>query len=318
VNELDTTSEVIAIDVGGTLTKAARIDVGGVARELVSVPTPVAQGTDGILELVVDLAKSFEGRNVMGVSVVVPGIVDSSEGVARHSVNLGWREWPLRDLLQERLAHRVCVGHDVTAAGEAEMRTGEGLENGVVIVIGTGIASVLVSNHEIMRGAHGTAGELGHVVVRDPGVRCRCGSSGCLEAYASAGALATRYRDIAGGAVDVVDVVDAEWVIREAAHNHYAHEAWTQAIDCLAKALAMVISVQDPGKIIIAGGLSLAGDTLITPLVESLETRLTERSVPPIVLSRYRQHAGVVGAAIQFYRPVGGVDFSSWMPWSCE
>jgi glucokinase len=314
VNKLDITSEVIAIDVGGTLTKAARIDVRGVARALVSVATPASKGTDGILDLVVDLAKSFEARNVMGVSVVVPGIVDPVEGVARHSVNLGWREWPLRDLLEERLTHRVTLGHDVTAAGEAEMRTGEGIENGVVIVIGTGIASVLVSNHEIMRGAHGTAGELGHVVVREPGVLCRCGSSGCLEAYASAGALALRYRDFAGGEVGAVD---AEWVIREVAHDPYAHEVWTQAIDCLAHALAMVISVQDPGIVVIAGGLSLAGDTLVSPLVESLERRLLGRSVPPIVLSRYRQHAGVVGAAIQFYRTVGVTDFSSWMPWSC-
>lgn len=306
--QVDATSEVIAIDIGGTLTKAARIGRGGVARAFVSVATPVSEGIDAILELAVSLAKSLETPEVIGVGVVVPGIVDSLVGVARYSANLGWHDWPLRELLEERLTHRVTLGHDVSAAGETEMRSGDGIDDGLVVVIGTGIACVSVLNGEIIKGAHGMAGELGHVVVRDQGVRCRCGNRGCLEAYASTGALPLRFRDSGGGDAD------AESIVRDLASEPIAQEVWNQAIDCLATALAMVISVQDPGKIVIAGGLSLAGDTLTAPLVTALKSKLLWRSPPPVELSRYRHHAGVVGAAMQFYQTVGLNDFSVWAP----
>ncbi|MDH2904212.1 MAG: ROK family protein [Actinomycetota bacterium] len=302
------TAQVIAIDVGGTLTKAARIDSSGVAQSLVVVPTPVSSGADAILELAVSLAKSLATPDVIGVGVVVPGIVDSSRGVARYSANLGWRDWPLRSLLEERLPYRVSLGHDVAAAGETEMRTGDGIDNGLVVVIGTGIASVTVLDGEIVRGAQGMAGELGHVVVRENGALCRCGNRGCLEAYASTGALPLRFRDLGGGDAD------AETIVRDLESDPIAHEVWNQAVDCLATALAMVISVLDPGKIVIAGGLSLAGDTLVTPLMSSLGNKLVWRSAPPVELSHYRQHAGVVGAAMQFYRSVGHSNFSAWTP----
>ncbi|NNN09225.1 MAG: ROK family protein [Acidimicrobiaceae bacterium] len=306
--EVDATSEVIAIDVGGTFTKAARIDVRGVARSFAMVPTPVAEGPEAILELAVSLARSLETPNVIGVGVVVPGIVDSSKGVARYSANLGWRDWPLRDLMEERLLHRVNLGHDVMAAGETEMRTGAGIENGLVVVIGTGIASVTVLNGEVVKGAQGMAGELGHVVVRNQGALCRCGNRGCLEAYASTGALPLRFRDLGGGDAD------AESIVRELSSDSFAQEVWSQAIDCLATALAMVVSILDPGKIVIAGGLSLAGEALTTPLSASLNSKLLWRASPPIELSHYQQHAGVVGAAMQFYRTVGLNDFSTWSP----
>lgn len=310
--EVDATSEVIAIDIGGTYTKAARIDINGMARAFVSVPTPVSQGTDAILELVVGLARSLERPDVVGVGVVVPGIVDSSKGVARYSANLGWRDWPLREILESKLTHRVTLGHDVTAAGEMEMRAGDGIDNGLVVVIGTGIASVAVVNGEIVQGANGMAGELGHVVVRDQGVCCPCGNRGCLEAYASTGALPLRFRDFGGGDAD------AESIVRDIEREPIAREVWNQAIDCLATALAMVISVQDPGKIVLAGGLSLAGDTLTAPLVASLKSKLLWRTPPPIELSRYRDHAGIVGAAMQFFRTVSLNDFSSWTAWRCD
>ena len=303
------TAQVIAIDIGGTLTKAARIDSNGVAQSLVVVPTPVSAGTDAILELAVSLAKSLETPDVIGVGVVVPGIVDSLGGVACCSANLGWRDWPLRRLLEARLPYRVSLGHDVAAAGETEMRTGDGIDNGLVVVIGTGIASVTVLAGEIVKGAQGMAGELGHVVVRENGALCRCGNRGCLEAYASTGALPRRFRDLGGGGE-----ADAETIVRDFESDPIAHEVWNQAIDCLATSLAMVVSVLDPGKIVIAGGLSLAGDTLVAPLMTALRNKLVWRLAPPVELSHYRQHAGVVGAAIQFYRSAGHSDFSAWTP----
>ncbi len=172
--KVDATSEVIAIDIGGTFTKAALINARGVARSVTQVPTPVLQGLDAILEMTLGLARSLRTPHVIGVGVVVPGIVDSAHGVARYSANLGWREWPLRDLLEKQLHCRVSLGHDVKSAGEAEMRAGEPIDNGLVMVIGTGIASVTVLNGEVLQGAQGMAGELGHVVVRREGVRCRC------------------------------------------------------------------------------------------------------------------------------------------------
>ena len=312
MTEINADSEVIAIDIGGTNIKAARIDSRGNALAFASVATPVTRGKDAILGVVVNVARSLETANVSGVSLVVPGIVDSPNGVARYSANLGWRNWPLREILAETLNHRVTLGHDVMAAGETEMRTGQGMGNGLVVVIGTGVACVTVMDGQIVRGAEGMAGELGHVVVRPGGAVCGCGNRGCLEAYASAGALPLRFRDVAGRDTDV------ESIVRNVKNDSIAQEVWAQAIDCLASALAMVICVQDPAKIVLAGGLSLAGDALTVPLVKALKAQLVWRAPPSVELSRFRQHAGVVGAAIQFYQSMGVKDFSTWRPWPLE
>ncbi len=130
------------------------------------------------------------GQTPVAAGVAIPGVVDEARGVAVFAANLGFRDVPLRDLVAERLGLPAALGHDMRAAGLAEARlgAGHGAEDVIFVGIGTGIAAAHVRGGHTNSGAHGAAGELGHIVVRPGGPACACGQRGCLETGASASA----------------------------------------------------------------------------------------------------------------------------------
>src|SRR3954468_12416571 len=185
---------VVAVDVGGTSIKAARVSAAGEIADARSVPTPVADGPEAVVASVRASVRSLaDGAGAIGV--VVPGVVDVPAGVARYSANLGWGDVPLTRLLADDTGLPVALEHDVRAAGIAERRAGGvgGARDALVLVIGTGIAGVVITGDVAVRGATDLAGEIGHVPVHPDGEPCACGQRGCLETYASAGAIARRY-----------------------------------------------------------------------------------------------------------------------------
>ncbi len=304
---------VVAVDVGGTAIKAQLVDGAGVVRHARTEPTPagdpdaaVAAVRAVVRTLAADAARA--GIAVPAAGVVVPGEVDTEAGVARYSANIGWRDVPLRDLLATDIATPVALGHDVAAAALAERELGAaaGLADCTVVVIGTGIASVSTVGGRVRRGAHGGAGELGHVPVRPGGEICACGQRGCLEAYSSARAVATRYAAARGGAATSADVVarlDTDPV---------AARIWHEAVDALADALVGVTMLDDPERIVLAGGLSGAGDALLEPLRAAVTSRLAWRPAPLIEASPLGARAGRLGAALLAWRLAGLDDVSSW------
>src|SRR5205823_5291438 len=155
--------------------------------------------------------------------IVVPGVVDEDAGIARWSANVGFREVPLRDLLGGHLGLPAVLGHDVRAGGLAEARlgAGRGYRHVLFIGIGTGIA-----------GAHGAAGEVGHIVVRPGGPKCGCGVQGCLESVASAAAIGRTYAERTGIAATAAQVAG-----RAAADEPAAVGVWAEAVDALADGL---------------------------------------------------------------------------------
>lgn len=142
-------------------------------------------------------------------------------------------------------------------------------------------------------GAHGTAGELGHVVVDPAGPPCACGARGCVEAIAAAPALERRYAELGATRVTARAVV-ARAVRGEPA----AARAWGEAVEALAAGLAAYALVMDPERIVVGGGLAEAGDALLTPLAGALAARLTFTAAPPIVAAELGAEAGCHGAAI--------------------
>lgn len=306
-----TTPAVLAVDLGGTAMKGVVIDAAG--RELAArtVPTPEADVVTALTRLLDDLAALAvdHGATPLGVGVVTPGSVDEERGVVRYASNLRWRDLPLRDLLSGALDLPVGVGHDVRAAGLAEQLfgAGRGSDSFVVVPIGTGVAAAIVNEGRVVVGFTGAAGEFGHIPLVPDGERCPCGQRGCLEAYASAGALVRRYAAVEGR------VRSAEEIVAALGSDPTADRLWDEAVAVLAQGLNVLTILLDPELIVLGGGLSRAGDVLLVPLTARMEAGLAWRDRPPVVLSELGDRAGRVGAAVLGFRAAGRADLvASW------
>jgi glucokinase len=296
---------VIAVDLGGTMIKAAIVDGAGHAQREVKRATPAARGPEAVIgelqAVVAELAApTVDGDpGVHAVAVVVPGIVDPAAGRAEFSANLGFRGVPLRDLIERAAGLPTLVEHDVRAAGVAERTVGITQDAGdhVLAVIGTGIAGVIQVAGRPVSGARGIAGELGHVPVAPGGRPCPCGQRGCLERYASASAIARRYAELGGepGA-------SAREVAARRSVDPAANRAWQEAAEALAIAFAACTMLLDPEMIVIAGGLSAAGERLLEPVRAELAARVTWREPPLVRLSPLGGRAGLMGAAVLAWR----------------
>jgi glucokinase len=306
-----TSSAVLAVDLGGTAMKGVVAD--GTGRELASrtVPTPEQDVVVALTQLLGDLSElaADAGVTPVGAGVVTPGSVDEERGLVRYASNLRWRDVPLRDLLADALDLPVAVGHDVRAAGLAEqlLGAGRGSTSFVLVPIGTGVAAAIVNDGELVVGFTGAAGEFGHIPLVPNGEQCPCGQRGCLEAYASAGALTRRYAALAGRART------AEEIVGSLGSDPVADRLWDEAVDVLAQGLNVLTILLDPQLIVLGGGLSRAGATLLEPLTARMEAGLAWRDRPQVVLSELGDRAGRVGAAILAFRAAGRDDvLASW------
>jgi len=290
---------VVGVDVGGTAIKSVLVDDTGTVRaeDRAATPRPGRR----IAERVADAVAASVARlaapakvTVSAVGVVVPGIVDEDAGVGVLSENLGWRDAPLRDLFADRLRRPVAFGHDVRAGAlaEAQLGAGRGLANIVFLAIGTGIAAGLYLDGRPYS-AGGWAGELGHTDVGH-GERCGCGAVGCLEAIASAAAVARRYFTRTGRAVRG----SAEVLALATEGDRDAQRVWADAVDALAQSLAWVTTVLAPEAAVLGGGLAEAGDALLRPLTDRLAARLTFQRPPALLKAGLGDRAACIGSAL--------------------
>jgi glucokinase len=287
---------VAAVDVGGTTIKGAVVDGAGAFLCERSRPTPAAEGPDAVigalLELIAELAADGD---VAAVGVVVPGAVDAAAGRAVFSANLGFRGEPLREIVAEATGLPALLEHDVRAADVAEQELGvtAGVEDYVLAVIGTGIAAVIRTGGKRVVGATKVPGELGHIPVWPGGEQCSCGQRGCLERYASAAAIARRYAEAGGEpGLSAIDV------IARRADDGLAARVWAEAVEALALAFTTCKFLLDPALIVLAGGLSEAGDALLEPVQQELAKLVLWREPPVVKLSPLGGRAGLVGAAL--------------------
>ncbi|MCX2183885.1 ROK family protein [Streptomyces sp. SKN60] len=290
---------VIALDVGGTSIKGGTLTDGATTLEHTDRwYTRADRGPEAVLETVLACAEELAGRcpDADAAGIVVPGIVDEESGLAVLAGNLGWTDVPVQDWLAEHLCLPVAFGHDVRAGGLAEARVGagRGCADFLFVPVGTGIAAAAFRHGRALTGGHGRAGELGHVVVRPGGERCRCGGRGCLETVASAAAIARRYARATGWHGITAREVQA----RADAGDDVATAIWTDAIEALADALATAVTLYDPERVVVGGGLARAGEAYLAPLREALAHRLTFQAVPEVTEARLGDRAGCLGAAL--------------------
>lgn len=283
--------------------KAALVGASGELLHQARRPTGRERGPDAVVEGILDFAAELHaygaehlGEPASAAGIAVPGIVDADQGVARYAANLGWRDVPLRALLTERLAVPVALGHDVRTGGLAEGRigAGQGADRFFFVPLGTGIAGAIGIGGRVEAGAHGFAGEIGHIVVRPGGTPCPCGQSGCLERYASAAAVSEAWAAAAGD--PEADAADCAKAVESG--DPRAQAVWQHAIDALADGLVTALTLLDPSTLIIGGGLAEAGETLFTPLRDAVQQRITFQKLPSVVPAALGDTAGCLGAGL--------------------
>ncbi|WP_309127237.1 ROK family protein [Microbacterium sp.] len=297
---------VLAFDVGGTDIKSALFDADGNARGLRRTPTPPggADSPTRLIDRLQELAGELRAQHPdvvpEAVGLVVPGIVDAENGLGVFSSNLGWRDAPLRDLAAERFGLPVGFDHDVRSASWAEHVLGgaRSYENAVVLIIGTGIAGALLVDGRPYT-AGGYAGEIGHSPIGE--WPCPCGARGCLEAIASAGAIARRYTEATGEPIDGA----REVIARAAAGDTTAAGIWEDALEALTLSIAQLTAVIAPEAVVIGGGLSRAGGALFGELRERLTARLSFHRIPALVPAELSGNAGILGSALHARESVG-------------
>jgi glucokinase len=302
---------VLAVDVGGTSIKAEVVGTDGAVLAAGRVPTPFGPAAlDAVAALgrrLIDEAGGLAGTGgvtgavrVTGAGVILPGIVDPTRRVGVYSANIGWSSLEFGEPLEQAWGVPVLVGHDVTCAGWAEWTTGAGYgcDDFLFVAVGTGISAAIVAGGRLLgNGAAGERarqpGELGHIVVRTGGAQCECGARGCLEAVASAAAIARDYAAASG-----TPAAGALEVLAAAAHDDRARRVWDTAVEALADGLALATTLIAPERIAIGGGLSLAGAALLDPLRKLLAERVHVQPVPDLALAGYGERAGLAGAAL--------------------
>ncbi|PZQ48068.1 MAG: hypothetical protein DI570_26340 [Phenylobacterium zucineum] len=285
----DGVATVAAVDVGGTSIKAAAV-VDGRLSPIVRTPTPSGNGPAVIEETfaLIDSLVAVHGT-CAAIGIVAPGLVDG--GIVRRAANLGWQELDLAGVLADRYGVPVAVEHDVRAAALAEYHHGAGVGSPrlVFLGIGTGISAAILVDGRPLDGA---AGEVGHggSLEGDP---CACGGFGCVETYASAAGIAHRYRLRTGVPASAIDVLEAAQ-----GGDHAAAAIWDDAIHGVAGLLAGAVRLLGDVRVVIGGGLSLAGAALFDPLRQATAELLTVHPVPRIVASTLRDEGSLHGAAL--------------------
>ena len=188
----------------------------------------------------------------------------------------------------------VRIANDVASGGVAEHRLGAGVgtQDLAFVPLGTGIAASIVSGGRLVTGHRGETAEIGHLAVRT-GVRCACGRDGCLEAIASAAAIARRYTALSGKPVS-----GAQDVAARLSTDAAARQVWQDAVEALADGLGIVSLVVGPALVVIGGGLSRAGEGLLGPLRVALRERATVVQPAEVTVSALGDRGGVIGAAL--------------------
>ncbi len=289
---------VVGVDVGGTKVLAAEVDPQGRVGRTARTATPGRRAgleeTEDALNRVLEQVAA--GRPVAAVGVSVAALVDD-DGLVRFATHLPWREEPLRARLEQRWNLPVVVENDANCALMAEAAWGaaRGVDDVVLVTIGTGIGGALSVGGRLVRGRQGMAGEFGHQQVVPMGLECECGLFGCWEQYASGNALV---RLVARARPDLRE---GPQVTEAARHGDgAARQAFSSVGDWLGVGVAALVAGLDPGLVVVGGGVSEVGDLLLAPARAAMRRALyasEHRDLPAIVPALLGPAAGAIGAA---------------------
>jgi glucokinase len=306
----------IGVDIGGTKVAGGLVAPDGTITDTARRATPgssVPDTEDAIVAVVEELAQRHGGP-LVGVGVGAAGWFDRTGDTVLFSPHLAWRNSTLRADLAARLGRPMWVGNDADAAAWAEYRYGAacGADLALMITLGTGIGGGIVVDGRLQRGAHGVAGEWGHMRVVPDGRLCACGNRGCWEQYASGTALGQTAREVAATSPAAAalllervggrpELLTGEHVAQAARDGDpLALELVAEVGTWLGQGIADLSAVLDPAVVVIGGGVSVLGEMVLGPARERLERALPGRGFrpgPQVAAAALGAQAGLVGAA---------------------
>jgi glucokinase len=308
----------VGIDLGGTKISAALVDGEGRIISKDQRETEASTGLDDVVARMTDAASKVMNdggvlpAGVSGVGVAAPGPIDAKTGVVTAPPNLpGWKDVPLRQLIQDELGLPTALENDANAAALAEHRfgAGRGTKHMIYVTASTGIGGGLILNGDLYDGATGAAGEIGHMTILPQGPYCGCGNRGCLEALASGRAIAREARESVTRGVPTLiaqlaegdpERISAKLVARAAAQGDTeAEEILDEAMSYLGVGMANLVNLFNPQLIVIGGGLTKMGSRLFDPVRRIIDRRAfsTAAQAARVVPAQLGDDAGVLGAA---------------------
>jgi len=311
----------IGVDIGGTKIAVGAVSNDGAVLSRHDVPTPSSDASaldDAICQAVLRVA---EGAAVDVVGIGAAGWIGLESGMIHFSPHIAWRDYPVAEHVSQRLQVPVILRNDADAAGWAEYRFGaaRGAKVALCVTVGTGIGGGIIIDGELYRGNAGLAGEIGHMVIRQGGRKCACGGVGCWETYASGSALVAQARKwmkskpTASGRLvelcgDRAGDLTGSMITRAANEGDaLAAELFEWLGRRLGTGLGSLAAVLDPSVIVVGGGVSDAGELLLSPARASFANSMTNApSRPPIVRAELGTAAGMVGAADLASRELSG------------
>ncbi len=307
-------SFIVGVDLGGTNTKIALISPSKKIVDRTTFYTALYKNKQGLIKRIADEVKNIITANkislgdVKGVGLGLPGLIDPTNGIVFKLINIpGWKNVPLKKILENKLNLPVSIDNDVNATCLAEFLygAGKGSKNMVAVSLGTGVGAGIIINSSLYRGSSFSAGEFGHIQIDKNGPRCGCGNNGCLESFCGNYAIIRRAKSKIKRKKSTIlsdKIRDlTPYHLSQAAKkgDAIALETWRDIGNSLGVGLSFLVNVLNPERIVICGGVSNSGKYLMRPLISSLKKN--SLSVPynkvKVVFSKLGQDVGVIGAA---------------------
>nr|WP_301595244.1 ROK family protein [Mediterraneibacter glycyrrhizinilyticus] len=293
----------IGIDIGGTDTKIGLVDVHQKLIDSVCIATEASRPAEEVIRTIGEAAAALLEKNgiamdqCVGAGIGVPGTVDRKKGIVRYSNNIRWEEIPLAQEIGKYLPIPVLIANDADCAalGEAVAGGGKDCSDVVMLTLGTGVGGGIILDGEIYEGRGIGGSELGHMVIVENGEPCTCGRRGCLEAYVSATALKRDARRAAGRDLDpeeIFSLADQGDSVMRAVVDAYIRR--------LGLGIVNIVNIFRPQLVLLGGGISRQGETLLAPLREIVRKECfggEKGDVPAIETAVLGNNAGMIGAA---------------------
>lgn len=296
------------IDIGGTKIAAGLVSSEGELSQRIERPTNPSD-PQAIIDTVVEMVAELDGDQVArAVGVAAAAFLDRTRDRVYFAPNIAWSDFPLQDVLEERLGRPVTLENDANAAGWAEFQFGAAkhAHSMVMLTMGTGVGGAIVEDGRLLIGGFGAAGELGHIIIEPDGLLCGCGNRGCLEQYASGTALMREARADLGRP----ELTSEEMTELLVDGDLAAIAVLNKVCDAMGRGITSLVAVTDPEVVVIGGGVAKAGTLVSEPITQSFKRHYgayDRRPVPRIVVATMGNSAGVIGAAdlARLQRPTG-------------
>jgi len=316
----------VGVDFGGTNIVSAIVNYQGKIVNRLKVQTLAERGKEATIKRIIETIhknitqSSVAPGDIIGIGIGAPGPLDVEKGIINFAPNLpGWRDVPLRKILEDEFNMKIILENDGNAAawGERCFGIGRGIDNLVCFTLGTGIGGGIIIDGKIYHGNNYSAAELGHMTLNKDGPHCNCGNYGCLEAYSSATGIKNRIKNRIKEGIkskflnfnsdeELLKSLRLKLIFETARKGDILTESVVEeAISYLGIAIANIANILNPEMVVLVGGITNEGNKLLVSLRREVKKRAFYSNYKSlrIVIGKLGGEAGVLGAAALLWIP---------------